>query len=154
MPHKNENGFWIALTDARRARLIRLHLRDDGNWAGEEVGEIINSFEQDHERHRPDMLGRSPAGGFSTANTGREVDEQHRRFAAQIAEWLLNEHRKGQFARLELFASPRFLGTLREKLPHQLRSIIEDHDKDLSMLSMNDVITHPEVARLLQPVPK
>ena len=94
------------------------------------------------------LVSDRPGRAFDSHGPGRhsmeqEVDpkqEEAIRFAEHIAAKLRKAHTAHEFDHLAIVAAPRFLGLLRERIgPAVTRSLTETVDKDLAMLSPDEI---------------
>jgi protein required for attachment to host cells len=141
---------WIVVADEGRARVL------EPRAAGTDLAEIEEltdaAAHADNADLRHDAYGRRGGGnlgdvgghrmgGNATASAGEEkLDHEAELFARRLAQWLLEAHRKGRYARLRLAAAPRFLGRLRKQLDPQVsQAIVEEVDKDLVGLPAHEL---------------
>jgi hypothetical protein len=164
---------WIVTADSRRARLfsctrsslpespIRLHI--------EEVRTLENDQRDEHEHHRPALLGGAERSGSirrsgaraapHAATVGHDAEEQHRRFAQKIAHWIgtaqeLLAPGQQNAREVTVFAPARMCGLLRDQfmavhtpLPHQTKlPHIRVHAAELAGLGPPELAVHPAVA--------
>jgi protein required for attachment to host cells len=115
---------WFAVVDERHARLLRLDVVVGDRPHVAEEARLETIWEDEHQHGRPAMLGRTPAGlgpgpgpgsgpRPSFASRGHEREEERRRFARDIHQWLDAEGRRRGLARITVFAAPRVFGDLR-----------------------------------------
>ena len=164
---------WIALADGQGARLCRGSIAAGGRWYFEEATSIVPG--QDRiERGRPTALGRPagrggsalprsgavsgraralgrPAGrgGYALAERRREVMEETKRFARDVAGWLGEHVELKQIECVHVFAPPRFLGHLRAVMPDSLRSRVVEHKEDLSHLTAGQLARHAAIEAIV-----
>jgi protein required for attachment to host cells len=142
---------WIAMVDERRARLFRCARTRRGTWRVEEREALRSVWEEDHERHRPAILGRGPATmPPHEAGWGHEAEEQSRRFAHEVGRWLRARVERVGADPLTVFAAPRFLGLLREQLPDEWRRGVRFIETELTRLRPHELAEHPVVVSALQ----
>lgn len=139
----NPSAFWLAVVDARHARLFHAARTAAGRLHLEERARHAEAW-QDKEHHRPMALTPHP-DGHSYAGTGHEAEERERRFAKEVAQWAGEQVRGQAIPRLHLFAPKHFLGALRGELPTALRQQIQDEAHDLGALTPGELAEHPVV---------
>jgi protein required for attachment to host cells len=139
--------YWIATADGRKAHLFACRLVAGGRWHCDPRGSIESKWEGYHEHHRPSLLGRgpSPSAAQHFAGTGHELEEEERRFAHDIREWLGREAR----VHVTLFAPPRILGMLRRDLG-DLEARVDLHEGELTRLRPNELAEHATVVSVLE----
>jgi len=103
-------AIWLFLVDARRGRLLRCGLTQQGRCHIEERDSIENAW-PGHEHHPSPPLWKHRRAAYGIED--EETAEELHRFARQIVGWL--EHKMAEYKvdRLVVLASPRFLGALR-----------------------------------------
>lgn len=117
----------IVTADSRVARLYAARPTPGGSVQLRQIDSIRNEHEEEHERRRPDMLegpGRrnAPAGlgpgvpHFASPRETEEEEEEMRRFAREVAQWLGRVRRQAGGGGVTIFAASRFLGMLRKEL--------------------------------------
>ena len=137
---------WVLLADARRARLLRCGLTEQGRCRVEEHGSIDNTW-PGHEHGRSARVWKN-----ATITFGMEDDEGEdlRRFAREVVARL--EHRMGKLGirRIHILASPRFLGVLRKVRPRRLAGqLILKRKADLMHLNAGKLAKHPVIRQLI-----
>ncbi len=108
-----------------------------------------------HEHHRPTSLGRGPtktAGQHVTA-LGHEPEELEMRFAHEVAELIRRERKAAPSSAVAIFASPRFLGRLRDVLT-PLAGDIELFRGEFAGLSREEIASHPTIRLLVSGLTK
>ncbi|MFG0285612.1 MAG: host attachment protein [Phycisphaerales bacterium JB039] len=138
---------WIAAVDARHARLLRCVPTRTG-WRIEEVGELQNQWEDDHEHGRPTVLGHGPATAppHLVAPGGQQA-ESLRRFARDVSAWLAS-HAPARDGELVILAPPRFLGALRPHL--DLHRPVLQIEREVAHLRAAELAAHPAVTEILE----
>lgn len=124
---------WIVSADAGRARIFA---EVNPHQPYTEIEDMINDAARLHDVDiNTDRIGAT-AGGQTIHNRGgaspnhqyqpAQTPEQHDAdmFARDVCAYLLKAHHDKRFQKLDLIAEPRFLGLLREKLDHQLKSLV------------------------------
>jgi protein required for attachment to host cells len=142
-PSMNPAAFWLAVVDARHARLFHGSRTPAGRLHVEETGKVEENW-QEKEHHRPMSLTPHP-DGHSYAGTGHVEEERAKRFAKAVAQWAGEEARQRKIERLHLFAPKHFLGVLRAELPATLHRIVQDESHDLGRLTAGEIAEHPAV---------
>ena len=130
---------WFALADAEHCRLLRCRLTKQGTQHVDEYGACENKLPE-HEHKRP------MTGGGKT----HYVEEEERRFAGEIVEWLRGKVEEHEIDRLVIFAPPRILGALRKAPPGLLKGHLEELKGDLMRLDAGQLAQHPMVRDLLR----
>lgn len=138
---------WVLVANAGKAEVFEV------NRNGKEIRKVIDlDFPGAREKgiekvtDRPGRNFDRPIGGISRGrHSYSEVDlhaQEMKEFAHQIADILLKQQREGVFERLDIVASPQFLGELRRAFSPALRESIEKEvNKDISgSLSENERI--------------
>jgi len=134
------NQAWFALADEERCRLFRCGLTERGTQHVDEHEGLKKTLpEQEHARPMTE-------GGGST----HYVEEQERRFAGQIVEWLQKKAGEHEIDRLVIFAPPRMLGALRKVPPESLKGHLEELKGDLMRLEAGQLAEHPMIRDLMR----
>lgn len=132
------NHAWFALADAEHCRLLCCRLTRQGTKHVKQYGALENRFpEQEHLRP-----------GTETG-TSHYVEEDERRFAGQLVEWLRGKAEEHKIDRLIIFSPPRILGVLRKAKPGLLKGHLEELKGDLMRLDAGQLAQHPMVRDLL-----
>jgi protein required for attachment to host cells len=140
----------LATVDERQARLFRCTPTMRGTWRLEETHSLRSPWEEDHERRRPAILGRGPETmPPHEAAFGHEEEEERRRFARDVADWLRKHAPPSGADPLLVFAAPRFLGLMREGAAELDRVAIRLMESELSRLHPHELAEHPAVVALL-----
>jgi hypothetical protein len=141
----------IATTDARVASLYAGSLDDRGRLHLVHVDTLKTRWEDFHQTHRPDELGRGPSANAvqRPASLGHEPEELARRFARDVSEWLHRAKEAAPNEALAVFAAPRFLGHLRDALG-PLTDGIALYRGEFTTLRTNELAAHPTVRLLAQ----
>jgi protein required for attachment to host cells len=143
-----KNDVWILSADTHRARLFCAH-----SPYAEETTEIKDFLQPDTMMHERDLVADS-LGRYS--QSGGHHDAQHARvprtspheksvieFAKQIARYLDNEHRKGEFYKLGIVAEPEMLGALRNQMSDNLtRDLSFELHKNITRLNPTEFRQH------------
>lgn len=141
---------WIVAADGRRASLYSCRLVPGGRFQALTSRHIENGHEGEHEHHRPSLLGRGPSASAAQhfAGHGHSDEEEQRRFAREVANWLSNAAREFRMERVAVFAAPRFLGLLRTEMG-DLGGRADLHEGELARLEAGELAEHPAVRRAL-----
>ncbi len=143
---------WIVTSDNRWARLVRCRLNSGGRWHAEEIETLRSDWEPHHERHDPALPDRTPRPAVPERAPGwaHKKEEQTKRFAHQVAEWLQRHAHERAMRELWVFAPDHALGPLRAAWSASLRPIIHDHPADLTHLTPAKLTEHPAIAPILE----
>lgn len=155
--HNQPFQHWIATTDNRRAALLSCRGTPGGELALDRVRSLENSHEGEHSRGRPSMIGGSERAGSARASSGsaaphftsrgHEEEEEHRRFAREVAAWLDRSGAELKCERITVFAPARLLGMLRDLMGHHpsLRAKADLVEGELAQLQPTELAAHPAV---------
>lgn len=144
---------WIVTLGSRRGRLIKAQ-PVTGRWHTEQVNEIRNQWEDYHEHGRPEGLSKgrgmlAKSEGYAFAAGSHDKEEMKRRFARDVAQWLMRQIRRYGIESIDLFAPPSFLGNLREELPRRLNGLIREHQGQLNSISVTELPAHAAISPIL-----
>lgn len=134
MKPKLQGIVWVLVADAGQARIFRAEAADAA------LTEVVGF--QEHGRQYPDEAGYSDRPGRvqESANAARHGMEPRtddhvlraRRFARELADFLVKSLRAGQFAHLIIAAPHRFAGLLDEAMhPDLAARVVHREPKDL-----------------------
>lgn len=129
---------WFALADAEHCRLLCCRLTTEDTQHVDEYGAIENTLPQ-QEHMRP----------MTQAGTTHYAEEEERRFAHEIVEWLQKSVRQYEIDHLIIFAPPRMLGVLRKTSSGLLVGHLEELKGDLMRLEAGQLAEHPMVRTLV-----
>lgn len=153
----SSKSHWIVTADTRRASLFEFTKTPGGAWHAEERRAIQSTHEDEHEHHRPSLLGKGPVASEAQhfASWGHEAEEEQRRFARETAEWLAATVPQVEAEHVHLFAAPRTLGLLREEIHRltdhaHLTPRLTLHEAELTSLPMAELTRHPAVVGVLR----
>lgn len=136
---ERRNHAWCALADAEHCRLLCCRLTQQGTQHVDEYGAFDNTLpEQEHMR---------PATGGGETH---DVEENERRFAAEIAKWLQKQAKNCELDRLTIFATPRMLGVLRNTSFGVIKGGMKQIQGDLMRLNAGQLAEHPMIRNLVQ----
>jgi hypothetical protein len=140
---------WIVTADAHRAHFFECGRTEAGSWALRREQSIERSPDE-HEHHRPALLGRGPAPSAVQhfASFGHGVEEEHRRFAREIIA-SLRRLKPSPAAGVALLAAPAMLGALRAEVGDDARTM-PMHAADLTKLAPAELLKHPAVQACLE----
>jgi protein required for attachment to host cells len=152
MTSKAPKPNWIMMCDERHARLYSCQRVAGPRWHVDERKTLENRWENYHERHRPYALGRGPTSNAAQhfASSGHEPEEEHRRFAREVGEWMRRLAKELGIEHLRVFAAARFLGMLRDELG-DVGAQVDLHEGELTRLSSHELSTHPAIVKALAP---
>lgn len=141
----NINAIWVVVANAERGRLLHCQRTEAGS-AHVEVVDRIEHHREDYEHQRP-----SPRkGGAGDTHDDHEDEEEARRFARRLTDWIGNHVDQQSISRLVLFAAPRFLGALRQlSNGSALPDDCQLHESDLSGLTIRELTRHQRITQLL-----
>lgn len=110
---------------------------------------VASPWEDDHEHHRPSVLGRGPqeCAKQRYASFGHEREEEKRRFARDVRAWLSRLESELDARPAAIFAAPRFLGLLREELTGEAGEHLREGE--LTSLRPSELAVHPAVVGVL-----
>lgn len=129
---------WFALADAEHCRLLCCRLTRQGTRHVDEYGRCENTLpEAEHERP------------MSQDGMSHDIEEEERRFGAQIVDWLRSKAAEHDIEDLAIFAPPRILGVLRKASSGLLKGHLEELKGDLMRLEAGQLADHPMVRELL-----
>lgn len=129
---------WFALLDAEHCRLLCCRLTQQGTQHVDEYGTLDNTLpEQEHGRP------------MTQAGETHDVEENERRFAAEVAEWLQKQAGARELDRLTIFASPRMLGVLRHTSFGAMQAGMNQVQGDLMRLDPGQLAEHPMVRNMI-----
>ncbi len=129
---------WFALADAEHCRLLCCRLTRQGSEHVKQYG-ALKSILPEPEHARP---------GTNTG-TSHFIEEDERRFAGQLVEWLRVKAIEHKIEHLVIFAPPRILGVLRKATSGLLQGHLEELKGDLMRLDTGQLAQHPMVRDLL-----
>lgn len=145
---------WIVTLGSRRARLIEAKPVPAGRWHAEQVDEIRNEWEDYHEHGRPEGLSKgrgtlAKSEGYSFAAGSRDEEEMRRRFARDVAAWLVRKLDRRDIETVDLFGPASLLRELRERLPRRVNGRIRAHQGQLNPIRVSDLPRHAAVSPIL-----
>jgi protein required for attachment to host cells len=136
---ERQNRAWFALADAEHGRLLCCSLTDQGTPHVHEYDSLQNTLPQ-QEHARP----------TSQSGETHNVEDNERRFAGRIVEWLQENARKHAIDHLAIFAAARMLGVLRKATPRLLAGHLEQLKGDLMRLDTGQLAEHPMIRQLVR----
>jgi protein required for attachment to host cells len=114
-------------------------LTTQGTQHVDEYGAFENTLAQ-QEHMRP----------MTQTGTTHYVEEEERRFAHEIVEWLQENAKKHEIDRLVIFAPPRMLGVLRKASSGLLTGHLKELEGNLMRLDAGQLAQHPMVRDLVR----
>ena len=129
------SAYWIVVANASRARIFEADAKDT---AMREIASMVHPASRLHEGdlisdNRGQVLSAAN-GGHSQSKEARAKQHEAEVFARQICERLEQARLDGEFRRLYLLASPRFLGLMRKHMAKPLSDkVYEAASKDLTL---------------------
>ena len=136
---ERRNHAWFALADAEHCRLLCRRLTERGTPHVDEYGAFENTLpEAEHAR---------PMGQDGMTH---DIEEEERRFAGEIVEWLQKRVKEHEIDHLAIFATPRMLGVLRKASSGLLKGHLEEFEGNLMRLEAGQLAEHPMVRDLLR----
>lgn len=139
-------AIWVLVAERSRARLFELEsptspLRELKDWADAQARLQVRTYE----------TTEAPGRSFDSWGVQRHAMEprtepkqkEARRFAAELAHFLRDEHARNRFDRLILVAPPTMLGLLHETMEDTLStSVIAEVEKSLVKRSLHTIRAH------------
>ena len=135
---------WFIATNAQQARLMHCYLAPLGARHVCMVDEVVFDVVE-HEHGRPSPLGAK--SGHSYAAAHHDEEENQRRVARQVIDWVKAARQKHHFGPAVIFAPPRMLGRLRELIDKRDRLVLVG--ADLVNTDIRTLHTHPAVVGFL-----
>ncbi len=129
---------WFALADAEHCRLLCCRLTEQGTQHVDEYGRLENTLPE-AEHARP----------MSQDGMTHDIEEEERRFAAQIVDWLRRKAEEHEIDRLAIFAPPRVLGVLRKASSGLLNGHLEEIEGNLMRLDAGQLADHSMIRKLV-----
>jgi protein required for attachment to host cells len=146
MAKKKTSQAWIVLADSNKGRLMRCTKTPLDRCNVKELDHIEYTWEG-HEHGRPSP--RTAKSGVNYASQGHEAEEDTRRFARRLAEWLEERVESHGIERLVMFSPPSFMGAFRKLCPSRLTEMIEQEKGELTGLDERALAKHPSILRLM-----
>jgi len=146
-----QKAHWIVTADERHTHLYSCQKVAGARWHIDQRKTLENRWENYHEHHRPYSLGRGPSANAAQhfASLGHEVEEEHRRFAREVSDWLTHAIKEFGVEHISIFAASRFLGLLRQELG-DLSKQADLHEGELTQLRSHELSTHPAIVNALE----
>lgn len=138
---ERRNHAWFALADTEHCRLLCCRLTKQGTRHVDEHGR--------HENTLPEAEHARPMGQDGMTH---DIEEEERRFGAQIVDWLRRKAEEHKIDRLAIFAPPRMLGVLRKASSGLLAGHLKELKGDLMRLAAGRLAEHPMVRELVREV--
>ncbi|KPK55490.1 MAG: hypothetical protein AMS22_04110 [Thiotrichales bacterium SG8_50] len=136
---------WVVAADAARARIFSADTPQGG------LREVTDLVHPESRAHARDAASDEPGTTFDRMGQGQHSmgkkvepkDEEALRFAKELATMLDSARTAGQYDRLYVVASPRFLGVLRDALGESTRKLVAaDIDKNLVAHKVEEIRAH------------
>lgn len=143
---------WIVVADQRIARLLSMERVRGGRWRAEEREAMDSRWEDYHEHRRPSALGGRSASAHEHASPGfseMETQEERRRFARDVGQWLEHDCGAVRDQDVAVFAAPGFFGILRDELEKRRLDRLRVHELELTRLRPDELAAHTGVQRAL-----
>lgn len=145
----------IVTADSRHATIYAC--RHDGRGVHlEYLSTLENPHEAEHAHERPSFIGGVERRG-SVARSGAHAaphalapghtsDEEQKRFARELSDWLAGQRASMDVPPVTLFAPPRFLGML---LPHvdRMGENVTLHPGEFAQLTAAELERHPTIVQ-------
>lgn len=140
-----ENKSWVVLADRERGRLLHCGRTELGSAHVDEIDRIEHDNES-YEHSRP-----SPrAGRTGDTQDDHEAEEEARRFARRLTDWIRRHIEQHAIPRLVLYAPPRMLGTLRRVANgNGLNGKVDRQEADLTSLTVEELTRHRKIRQLV-----
>lgn len=138
---QNHSNTWVIVANSSHAKIFRLSKFP-------KIEELTSIDHPESRLHNQDLEGRKPGRCFQSGGTTRhayqpETDPKAveiQKFAKSLSDYICESHRKGDFSRLYLMASPSFLGFLRRHIDSATqKSIIAEVSKDMTERSNSEI---------------
>lgn len=145
---------WALVTNGVHARI----LRDLENGDSEEPIELVSKSEGTHMREiLSDKAGRSFASGAGGRRSAMEpgtdpILRDMQDFAHETLTVLEGHARAGHLSRLAIFAAPKMLGILRQRMPATLRRAVI-LERDLNLMNLPEADLRKTVVEALRERP-
>lgn len=140
---------WVVLVDARRAKLLRVSMGEEGHVRLEEVAQLESQWEFPEPSGRPPHW--IPKSGHTDAGTGHDVEENVRRFGLQLRKWLSRTLDQHGIRHAHLFAPTRLVGLFRKLVNNDLAERVTFRHGDLVTMNYDQLRRHAAITELLQP---
>jgi len=132
---------WFALADAESCRLLCCRLTKQGTQHVDEYGRFENTLpEAEHARPK------------NRDGMTHDIEEEERRFGAQIVDWLRSKAEEQAIDRMAILAPPRMLGVLRKASSGLLKGHLKEFEGNLMRLEAGQLAEHPMIRELLRTV--
>lgn len=145
---------WMVTADSRRASIFACQRTPAGELHMHHLQSLENHHEAEHDRGRPTLVGGAErrgtiarSGAHAAPHTGASShtnEEEQRRFAREVADWIKEARRSAGDHSVTVFAPARFLGILRIEAGESSLNLCE---AELTNLRANQLAVHPIVVR-------
>lgn len=143
---------WLVLADQRTAQIFAVQMRDDRRWHMTLYESIDNRWYDYHVHEAPLLYGKRSASSpqhVLPSSSSHEEHEESRRFARDIASWLVRKQQAPIDAdTIAVFAAPRFAGILRQELGE--KSVNKVRVAELVGMQPQQLLRHPAVREALK----
>lgn len=135
---------WLLVANSSLARIFKFEKRN-------ELKEL-KVFEHPESRlHNRDLVSDRPGRDFESMGTVRHALEpktspkqvEFIQFAKQLADYLEQACKQGEFETLYIVASPSLLGLLRQSFhPNTIKTIKGEENKDITQIKTSEIPSH------------
>jgi protein required for attachment to host cells len=141
---QNQNSTWIVVANSSHAKIFRL-------VKFPKIEQVTSMDHPESRLHNQDLEGRKPGRNFQSGGTTRHAyqpetepkEVEIEKFAHTLSDYISESHRKGEFARLYIMASPAFLGLLRRWIHAAAqKTIIAEVAKDMTERTSLEIEEH------------
>lgn len=139
---------WVVLVDARRAKLFRVSMGEEGHVRLEKIDDLESQWEFPEPGRPPHWI---PKAGHTDAGTAHDVEENVRRFGLQFRQWIQQHVDRLEIRQAHVFTPTRLLGMFRKLVNNGLTERLVFHDGDLATIPNPQLRRHPAITDLLQP---
>lgn len=129
----SNSSTWIVVANSSHAKIFN-------SLKFPKIEEITSLDHPESRLHNQDLEGRKPGRSFQSGGTTRHAYQPEtepkaveiEKFAKILSRYISEAHRKGDFSRLFIMASPSFLGLLRRHIDVSTqKSIVGEIAKDM-----------------------
>ncbi len=140
------NNTWVIVADGEVGRLLHCGKTELGSAHVEQVDTI------EHKPGAYEHAKPSPrAGRTGDPNDDHEDEEESRRFARKLSEWIRRHVETRSVPHMTLFAPPRLLGTLRKITNGKsLPRAVNTKEADLTSLTTEQLTKHQSIRELVR----
>ncbi|WP_332644729.1 host attachment protein [Aeromicrobium sp.] len=135
------NTGWVLVADSAQARILEYD-----KHKLEPFKEFVHPESREHGQ---DLIGNRPnqnQHSMEKTRKGEEHqglrDEESRKFAKQLSDYLSTAHAQNKFRKIVLVADPRFLGMLRQELSNPVAGCVASSiDKNVVRMNAKELAT-------------